>query len=217
MNKFIYIHIPRCAGTTNRDVLRSTFGRTRVYRDLSFKKEPRLHKNKNKGEELVVNRFVLCDKIFQKNFRVINWEDFDVIFGHFTIRKYALMEWPFVTFLREPIERVISEYSVLRREDKKFKGLSLIEYAYLNRNLITWMMGEDINKFLFIGFTEKYEESMNKLENLLNKKIIRIASGSNHRNFKFPKYVITEEERKEIESYNQLDIDLYNKALKRFL
>jgi len=216
MNKFIYIHIPRCAGTTNYDVFRSVFGRTRVYRDSSFKKEPRLYKNK--GEELVVNRFVLCDKVFQKR----HWKDFDVIFGHFTIRKYKFMKWPFVTFLRDPVERVVSEYSVLKRNAKDFKNLSFVEFAYLQRNLIIWMMmGDSIDKFLFIGFVEKYEESISKLENLLNKKITRLAprtgNSRNYRNLAFPKYVPTAEERKEVESYNQLDINLYNKALKRFL
>lgn len=215
--KVIYIHIPRCAGRTNRDALRCTFGKERVYRDLLFKKEGRLHKIKNGNMPFIVNRFVLCDKVFPRRFGYIDWKNYDVIFGHFTIRKYKRMEWPFVTFLRDPVERVVSEYSVLRKGKKKYKNLSIVEFAYLNRNLMMWMMSGSIDKFLFIGFVERYEESINKLGKLLNKKIIRIRSGHNHRNLKFLKYKLNDEERKKIEEYNKLDIDLYNKALERFL
>lgn len=215
--KFIYIHIPRCAGTTNRDSFRGTFGVKRVYRDLSFKKEPRLYSKKNEGKKLLVNRFVLCDKIFQKRFESVNWKNHDIIFGHFTIRKYEFTGCPFVTFMRDPIERIVSEYSVLRRDKEKFENLSIVDFSYLQQNLMTWMTGGDINKFLFIGFVEEYEKSMVKLEEMLNTKLVRVNAKENHRNFKFPKYKLTVEEKEIIKSHNKLDIDLYNKAYERFL
>ena len=81
-----------------------------------------------------------------------------------------------------------------------------------------WMLNGSIDKLSFIGFVEKYEESLERLESFLGKKLIRIRQkNDNYRNNKYKKYLLTEEERKTIESFNKLDIDLYNKAYKRFL
>jgi len=212
----VYIHIPRCAGTFTRDVLRNTFGIKRVYRDLAYKKEAKLHKSQNKEEPFIVNRFVLCERVYPKRFHIIDEKNYDIIFGHFTIRKYGMMGWPFITFLRDPVERVISEYNALKRENEKYFNLSVVEYASLNRNLLTWMLNGSIDDLSFIGFVEKYEESLERLESFLGKKVIRIGRArknhSNYKNRKYKKYMPTDEERKIIESFNKLDMELYREA-----
>lgn len=167
---------------------------------------------------MIVNRFELCEKSVTR----VNWSheevwnNFDVVFGHFTIRKYAFMNWTNITFLRDPIERVISEYGTLRKDEDKYMGMSLEEYAYLNRNLLTWMLDGSIDKLAFIGFVEEYEESLIRLESFLNRKIITISkereNHSNYKNSKYKKYIPTDKERRIIESYNKLDIELYKGA-----
>lgn len=212
--KFVYIHIPKTAGRFIKDTFKRSF-KEEILSDISFKKEPKMFR-KEMGKEMIANRFVFCGKLIPRNFHE-GIKIKNVVFGHFQEGKYQFLGWPFVTFLRNPIDRIVSEYSNLRGENDKYKNLTLVEFSKEQANLITWMI-DDIDKFLFVGFVEKLEESLDRLEHLLDRKLVRLTPKNwrKYKNTVYPKYILSKEEKDQIESYNRLDMDLYDQEYKKF-
>lgn len=215
MLEFVYIHIPRCAGRFMTDTIGSTFGRERVLRDIEFRREAQLFKRET-GRKMVANRFIYTEKSLPDKFD-FNRKNHSILLGHFNMRKYEFLNLPFITFLRNPIDRLISEYSVLKIEDM---GIDVVEFSRIQSNLMSWMV-HDINQCLFIGFVEELEKSLVRFESLLSEKLIRLivskGKSGNYKNTKYPIYVPTEKEIEQMEKYNQLDIDFYNQAYKKFM
>ena len=218
MKKFIYIHIPKAAGTSMFLIFKSAFGKERIFRDITFKKEHKL--TFGRMEELLppgfVNRFVMSDRSYPRNIRNFDKINFDIILGHFTIDKYKHIGWPFVTFMRDPIDRLLSEYVIWRNRFQNERE-SLTDFAAHNPNLMTWMIGGDLKRLKFVGIVERFEESVEKLSNILEVplqgKIKTNISARKHKRYK--KYQPSLREIEKIKIYNKLDIDLYNWAMRR--
>lgn len=70
-----------------------------------------------------------------------------------TIDRYKHLGRSNITFLRNPIERIVSEYSTLLRRRKKIKYKNIIEYSESNNrvNIMQKMTGGNLNKFDFVG------------------------------------------------------------------
>ena len=218
MKKFIYIHIPKAAGTSMYLILRSAFGGERILRDITFKKEHRLTFGRMEDPlpPGFVNRFVMADRVYPRNIRNFDKDRFDILLGHFTIHKHENVGWPFVTFIRDPVDRLISEYVIWRNRFQNERE-SLTDFAAHNPNLMTWMTGGNLKKLKFVGIVERFEESVEKLGFLLglplNGKIKTNVSARKHKRYK--KYQPSLREIEKIKLYNKLDIELYNWAMKR--
>lgn len=178
------------------------------------------------------NYFESIKKDVQKSF---------VIFGHMTYGFHSIfnVKGQYVTFIRNPIDRVISfynhqllykdsTYNMLVAQGKTLKEMLLSErYHQLNNHMTRIISGhhgtEQVSdstvldkalervekKFLFIGITERMDESLNKLGHLLSwkkrKKVPRLNVTPLKKPLKISKKTITT-----IKKYNQLDIQLYN-------
>jgi len=81
------------------------------------------------------------------------------------------------------------------------------------RNILTDMVG-DLSKFDFVGITEKYDESIKKLEDILNIKFGNLLSYNvvKHKS----KYKPTEEELMILNLLVKRDMKLYNKAMRSY-
>ncbi len=211
--KLISLHIPKTAGTSFFHSLKKEYGATKVAR-VDF----------NRNQVSKINMMPFSKAYVHRNPKVIH--------GHFRIDQLNELisikqNVPIITWLRDPVERVISNYYYLSKRldeelDEKGKGLnilnkmrrSLLEYASAegSRNRMSkFLSGLKKEDFLFVGNVENYNSDIQKLAELLNWKNLQIVEhnrtgGGNKRN-------VSDEDRKKIAELNQLDIKLYNELL----
>lgn len=209
--QLVSIHIPKTAGTSFRNTLKEVYGEQKVQRlDIGDKK------------------FHLEQVPFQLDKLP---KEIEVVHGHMV---YHLLEEkfnisnkiPVITWLRDPVDRVISNYKYLSKRlaeelDEEGKGLNilskmqrtLMEYAHDERNrnrMSKFLSGIQPEELFFIGLTKHYSEDLKYLSQLLNWK-----------KYEEHRYNVTgrstadatAEERKTIEKLNALDVDLYQKAI----
>lgn len=207
--KLVSLHIPKTAGTSFRNILKEVYGEEHVVR-------------------FDIHRFVTIEKKEFKG-RKLN-PDIQVIHGHFPYDK--LLEFvelpegvPVITWLREPAERVISNYYYLEKilreeldEDKKDLNIlakmqkTLKEYANTeaNRNRISkFLKGAEPEQLFFIGLTDHYAEDLHDLSDMLGWKSYPVLK----QNVTGTKPFVDDETLQYIRQLNEKDYIIYNKAL----
>ena len=208
----ISIHIPKTAGTSFRNILKEAFGEKNVVRFDIVKKEKIV---------LVEQKEVKSKKLSSK---------IKVIHGHFNykhlVEKLEINEdVPVITWLRHPVERVISNYYYLAKRLKdelqeEEKGLnilakmqkSLIEYARLemNRNRMSkFLEGISLEQMKFVGIQEHFHEDLLYFGELFGIKDIKPLE----HNITGTKHKIDEAVILEIEELNSSDMDIYKNGL----
>jgi hypothetical protein len=180
MDKFIFVHIPKTAGGTFRRILDANFENT--IRDIS---------KPWGGLEATCGRY----------------EKFNIIHGHFHADKYEHLGRPLVTFLREPTVRLVSDYYFFG--EQYHPGLDIIEYAQVRANIQAEYI-QDIDKFDFVGLTEKFTESLNMFEKWSS---VKIPRNFENYNVSKKKKDVTKDEIKHIMKYQEKDYEIYNKIL----
>jgi len=141
-----------------------------------------------------------------------DYENYDVIFGHFKGDKYVHLNRPMFSFIRHPVDRIISHYYFSNRLNILLKrGLSLIDFAKIHQNYTTYVLG-DISKYEYIGIVEDFNKSLEKMCDILgvdcpnNIKPERVSR-------MYTPDQISKDVRKEIENMNLKDMELYNKVI----
>lgn len=198
----IFLHIPKTAGTSFRFILENNFG-------LS-------HCHTNHTNRSVFNQADLdfAKKVFPR---------LRSIAGHNIIDPLQLsVTDPFhITFLREPVSRVISQYqeSVVKGTNRKSFEECLREKGNLENLHVKLIAGERnldkakrfIEKCNFVGLTEKFNLSLHILERLcpyklnMNYKRRRVATDNTIR-----QSLQSDNRMMEIaREYNKLDMELY--------
>jgi len=161
--ELISIHIPKTAGTSFQHALEFQFGADRVAR-IDFPQ----HEDDIRCPEGVA-----------------------VIHGHLTVQQArkldASQSIPRITWLRHPVDRVISNYFYLSGRldellDEPRHGVdilskmkrTLVEYASADRNrnrIADFLEGHRPEDFSFIGLVEQYAEDLNALQEQFGWKI----------------------------------------------
>jgi len=171
--ELISLHIPKTAGTSFRNILKSVYGDKNVIRfDINIKGVVRLNEDIYLGKKLPSTQ---------------------VIHGHFQYEMltstFQLPEhYKFITWVRDPVKRVISNFYYLEsrlkeilNEDQKNLNIlskmqrSLIEYARvdINRNRQSkFLKGKPLDTFDFIGIQEYFPEEILRLSAILGWKAI---------------------------------------------
>lgn len=211
--ELVSLHIPKTAGTSFRNMLKQHYGEENAVRfDI--------HSASNRIE--IENQEFRKRKL-PKNIKVIH--------GHFNyqsvIETVDLDEnVKFITWLRDPVERVLSNYFYLSKRlkeelDEEGKGLNilakmqktLLEYARndISRNrMYKFLRGAELDKFFFIGLYENYDEDIIELAKMLGMEEPEILQ----HNVTEDKEEVSKEIINEIKELNSLDIELYNEALR---
>lgn len=210
--ELISIHIPKTAGTSFRNTLKQVYGEDRVARlDIS-----------RKANNILLNEVPYTGAALPPSCQVVH--------GHFTMEKlYDCFpvdpNIPIITWLRHPVERVISNYFYLSKRlaeelDEKAKGLnildklqrSLIEYARNKRSqnrMCKFLKGTQISDLAFVGIQEYYDSDLADLARILGWQELPSfkdnVTGGN--------YQVDTATRDEIASLNLLDMELYHTAL----
>lgn len=159
MVQLVSVHVPKCAGTSFRLALEAVFGRDGVYRDYG---PPVSNPECYRGDPQL-----LADK--------------QVVHGHFHIRKYNWLGSSVqrVTFIRDPLQRLISHYFFWQTFEEPLDKLhqrfletrmTILEFADVRRiaNYCTEKFISDVDVPLldFVGFHETYAEDLERLSKL---------------------------------------------------
>jgi len=208
----ISIHIPKTAGTSFRNILKDAYGAENVVRLDILKGASK----------------VLIDNIEFKSRKLSS--RIKVVHGHFNYidlsEKFDLKdETPIITWLRNPIERVVSNYYYLSKRlkeelDEEGKGLnilakmqkSLIEYARLEMNqnrMSKFLNGISLEEMKFVGIQEHFNEDLEYFGKLFGIENIKPLE----HNITGKKHNVNDEIIREIAELNSLDMDIYKMGL----
>lgn len=151
------------------------------------------------------------------------------ITGHFEYPGYQIPDrypeffgpnFRLITFIRDPLETQISLYYYKNPRIKK--NVRLVDSIFFEKNYISKRIpcNEDnyreiLDKYFFIGITERFEESVELLMRLLNKKNVRIPK-KNVSKKDNQVLELSNETIKKFTKENDLDYLVYNYCKKKF-
>lgn len=206
---YIFVHIPKTAGTSFRYGADKYFGSECICKDYG----PRSAETSPQVMQLYNNNIDQAQfkKLFlNKNYRFLT--------GHVNAIRYISIFGinRAIVFLRNPLQRIISEYKhFVRHFDHKesfeafYRSENFINKQFKLLERVPWcLMG-------MIGITEEYEASLEMLNQKYNTDIqhLQVNLGK--------KYVtethrVSKEQETEIEKLNTVEIQLYNLACDQF-
>lgn len=216
--KLISLHIPKSAGTSFRNTLKSIYGESAVIRlDISRKKIEEERQLILRINEKAYNKSSLSRRV-------------DVLHGHFIIddlqQQFELpANVPYITWLRHPVERVISNYyylverleSIIKEEQRNVDILNkmmrdLREYAKRPGNcnrMASFLGSKPLSSFEFIGIQEHYAEDLAAMSQHFGWPAPSVL----HHNKTGSKHAVSEKLRQKIAEWNAEDMALYEEAL----
>jgi hypothetical protein len=206
--ELVSIHIPKTAGTSFRNILKRVYGRRRVIRiDIRPPSSPNPPPPKK-----------LSNRV-------------KVIHGHFAFPELASLygidkNVPIITWVRDPVERVMSNYFYLQRVLRKLVGKGQKELNILNRmekNLEEFAQAERnrnrMSKFLeglrledlfFVGIQEHFSEDLNDLAKMLH---WRRTAEFRHNTSQEQRVPVNNDIKEQIRELNEEDVKVYEEAL----
>ena len=225
----IFLHIPKAAGTTLRDILYRQYEKEYIY-------------------ELDGQNFVQS----QEDFKYLDAKEKDkiqLLMGHMYFGLHGFVSSPstYITMLRDPIKKVISYYNFVSKltshrdyELIKYQNVSLKEYCTMNKpnmcNAQTrFLAGENFSQvnndikmlekakknlqeyFSIVGITERFDESLILMKQKLgwNSNPYYYRRNTNRTN-SYAQLKIQEDTLATIREHNHLDIELYKYAYELF-
>jgi glycosyltransferase involved in cell wall biosynthesis len=208
MIELVSIHIPKSAGRSLLKILNKVYSEENV---------------------LVVNRknFKVSYEEGLKQLRNSIRPNTKVIHGHIHIEelKELLSENPnakVITFLRSPVDRVISHFLYEKKilEEKGhlsgFKNVpvdSLLSYAGHpeSQNIMhRFLKGFNLKQFYFIGKFENFDAEVNRLGSLLSWPLLEVPMENLNESSKSFMNTVSVSDRDVIRNLNQQDEDIYN-------
>lgn len=209
MKPIIFLHIPKTAGTSFRWGADSFFGKEKVCLDY--------------GQASAVTSEIVRDrdcgvKDGWEFTREFDRQGYQFLTGHFHSTKYINLfsVGRMITFLRDPIQRVASEYNHCVRNYDYRNSFESFYRSPRNINRQLRLVGQKIwPEFGFIGFADRYRDSLY----LLNRKF-NIDIPYLHENVARERAVepcqLTAEQQRELRSLNVEELEFYSRARDQF-
>jgi hypothetical protein len=216
----VSVHIPKTGGTTFLDILKSMADEI-LYLDYG----------KGIPPTNVFRKGELSSEDFESFPDLESYPGRSVIHGHFRFGKYA-NQFPravYITWLRDPVERLASHYYYWQRtpfmEDELCnqvisEKMTLEDFAQLDiaRNVQhRFLSPGGVEAFDFIGITEEYERSLELFRRLVAPNLTITAKAQNtNPDRQKGYYQLSPQVRQRILALNELDSSTYVDGLRRF-
>lgn len=217
LTMLVSLHMPKTAGESFFNSLKDYYG-DQVQRDYEDKpiNTPVLRRNSNALKMCVLNALK-------------SYEEADCIHGHFLPLKYMLCKNAvFVTWMRDPVERLASHYFFWKRTHapeitfplrKKVieENWSLEKFCLSPefRNFYSqFLWGFPIGRFSFIGITEDYDNELAFFyKHFFKNDSFQVYKKKRNLEKEKGSYFEDKEFRARVERYHSKDVALYRKAL----
>lgn len=217
----IFAHQAKSGGTTLIQAFVNTYGRLNVYQDI----DSRVWQNMPKWRQEL--------ELFAQPYRRYKARQcYKFIHGHFNIFKYqrAFPNAYYLTFYRNPIQRVVSGYYYWLRTPQHATSHPLCRWLHEARPTIVEFaakLGVDDDKYCknfapeqfdFVGITERMGEAMQLLGLYLPE--LKVDVSPQRINPDKPVgecYVLTEKEQSELSELMKRRVEIYNRAEERFI
>jgi len=203
----LFSHIPKTAGTSFRVATNRYAWGWKVYSDYDMKSRMTSRIIRTIYETGDVSRITSINS--HKS----------LLAGHFPIKKY-IRYYPVyrvITFMRDPVQRIISHYYDLqRRIDYSGSLEEFVNDPRFQNNQCHFFEDVPLEAVGAVGISEFYDESLELFDNLyaLKPRISRLNSNKSKKELF---YMTTGKMVEEIRRLNSIDYRLYNKALRIFL
>ncbi|QHD50384.1 sulfotransferase family 2 domain-containing protein [Vreelandella aquamarina] len=210
MNSLFFVHVPKTAGTSFRKAAELFFGSEKVVYDYS--------PTSVETSDVALN-FVYEIQDFLLFYNELKSLKVKLICGHVSAGKYIdfFGSLNTLTFLREPVQRIVSEYYHFVRHNN-YKGDLPSFYRkpqFINRQS-KMLQGVPVEALGFVGLTERYEQGLDILNQAYGTNIQSVSMNMGRKD-KAAEYELPEEQLNEIRSLNEDDLQLYDHAKRLFL
>jgi len=205
----LFTHIPKTAGTSFRYAFTEVFNNN----ELAFDYSAESHDTTDFVREYIYTKndfWGLKETLAQKDVKLLS--------GHFKLSKYCRL-FPAkktITFVRDPLERVLSEYKHFVR-NYNYKGsfeAFFHDKSFINKQ--SKILGDmPIPAIGVVGITERYAESLQLINTLynLNLPMLSLNKASEQKSVDV---VLCEEDRQTVLKLNNQDQVMYENSLSWF-
>jgi hypothetical protein len=218
MGKYFFLHIPKTAGTSFRQMLQYQFKESEVF----------------VNEKKIIELGGYPDFAVLKEKYIGELSDIKLLVGHFPFITHTLIgdNVKILAFFRDPVQRVISFLNFYKATDERYKNssmefifeeeinqtsnmqVSLLSEGFFEPGLSRLDIAiENMKKMDFIGLSEDFKNSVLLSENIFNWNLGRKRKV----NVTEKKYFISKELMIRIEEMNDEDIVLYDEVKKRYI
>lgn len=152
MTPLIFVHIPKTAGTSFRVAAEEWFGKSHLLHDYG---------SQARRTSPIFRRYEAGKMSWEKLLVEIGKAKF--VTGHFAAQRYLSAFSPshFCAFVRDPVERTISQYFHHRHVLGYSHGLeTFVEDARFHDQQHRLLAGLSLDQMGFVGVTEAYAESL---------------------------------------------------------
>jgi hypothetical protein len=211
MNPIFFTHIPKTAGTSFRLGVEDYLGQKSIIYDygLKAKETSKLVRELMYGD--ASDLWCLYKECHKQEIRFVG--------GHVGIGRFVsgFKIGNSVTFVREPLQRVVSEFKhFVRHYGYEGTMMDFCTRPVMQNRHSKLLEAVPLEAIGIIGLTERYEESIELVNARFSWSVAVRADNKSHDHADNKTHQLSESEEKELRQLNQKDIALYRQCTKLF-